>query len=764
MKFKAFSTFSSYLMFAGGGMLCLFLWVKSEAIDFQQHSGYVDRLRQIQAVDARINQNVLLAKNSLLTYYDPIVNELTTLRKLQTELKQPPTYIDQVGREELSRLIENHIQVWQQKEKLIQKFQSQNAILRNSLSYLPIAITGITKQKTTNPDEAARLTQLLQNILLFNLSSDEKRVPQIKQQIQQILAANTLPAQRGEIKNAIAHARIILNSHLQVDNLVRTTMALPTSKRSEAIAKAYDRRYKQALDTTNAYRLWFYLLFTVLLMGVATSIILQLRASAIALRYSEAKFRNIFENSQVGIFRVRVEDGLILDINQRFLDMFGYNYPGDLIGVKRTTEFYVNPNERQQMLELLRTRAQIQNFEAQFRQRDGAVFWGLLSARFSAQEGCIEGVIADISDRKRTEQALQASEAELRGLFAAMTELILVYNQQGRCLKLVSTNPDLLSIPSEEQLNRTIYECLPQEQAEFRHRYIQQALETQRTLNIEYTQAIANRTVWFSASISPLSDNTVLWAARDISDLKQATEALRQSEATNRALISAIPDLLLRVKGDGTYLDILGSGKSNRLNVKQLANGTTLYDPLPPDRAQERSYYIQQALKTGEIQIYEHQLVNDGAIRDEEVRIVASRNNEVLVMVRDITDRKRTERALQHSERKFRNIFENSQVGIFRIRGEDGLLWEANQRLATMMGYDCAAEMIGLMYADDFYVDANQRQQVVETLQTNGEIQNFEAQFCQRDGAVIWGLLSARLDADAGYIEGVITDICDRKR
>jgi PAS domain S-box-containing protein len=138
-----------------------------------------------------------------------------------------------------------------------------------------------------------------------------------------------------------------------------------------------------------------------------------------------------------------------------------------------------------------------------------------------------------------------------------MTEVILVYNREGRCLKLVSTNPDLQSQPSAEQVDRTLYDDLPQEQAKLHHRYILQTLETQRTLSLEYSLVLSDRPRWFSASVSPLSDETVLWVARDITELKQAEAALRQSQDTNRALISAIPDLLLRIDGNGTYLDII---------------------------------------------------------------------------------------------------------------------------------------------------------------------------------------------------------------
>ena len=560
----------------------------------------------------------------------------------------------------------------------------------------------------------------------------------------------------------------------------------------------------QPLDTTNPYLLWLYLLSAVLLMVGSVFLVLQLRASELALRHSEAKFRNLFDNSQIGIFRVRAEDGLIVDANQHLIAMLGYETAADVRGVKHSIDFYIDLSDRTRALELLRTHGEIHNFETQFRRHDGSVFWVLFSARFNPEDGCIDGVIADISNvyeelrlRKQMEEALQTSEAELRGLFAAMTEIILVYDRQGRCLKLVSTNPDMLFKPTEEQVNRTVYEFLPEETAKLHHYHIRKALDTQQSLEVEYSLMIANRKQWFSATVSPLSENTVLWVARNITKLKQAEAALRYSEATNRALVSAIPDLLLRVRSDGTYLDIMSSGKKFKLlNAEQLTAGTTVYDSLPPDRAQERMHYIQQALRTGEIQIYEQQLAIDGELHDEEVRIVASRDNEVLVMVRDITDRKRTELALRRSERKFRNIFENSQVGIFRIRAEDGLLLEANQCLIAMLGYEKAADVIRLershdfrTYAwipnrvganspspllmavqkeicvsPDFYVEFSQREQVLEILRTHGEIQNFEAQFRKHDGTLFWGLLSAHLDADEGYIEGVITDISDRKQ
>ncbi|MBF2018617.1 MAG: response regulator [Hydrococcus sp. C42_A2020_068] len=126
-----------------------------------------------------------------------------------------------------------------------------------------------------------------------------------------------------------------------------------------------------------------------------------------ALQRSEAKFRNIFENSQVGIFRSRLEDGLILDANQRYLTMMGHNSVADEIGSKRSIDYYIDPSERLRALEIVLTDGEVHNFEARFRRHDGSEFWGLFSARLNREEGCLEGVISDISDRKRAEAALQ---------------------------------------------------------------------------------------------------------------------------------------------------------------------------------------------------------------------------------------------------------------------------------------------------------------------------------------------------------------------
>lgn len=255
----------------------------------------------------------------------------------------------------------------------------------------------------------------------------------------------------------------------------------------------------------------------------------QRRQAEEALQRSEAKFRNIFENSQVGIYRTRTCDGLILNANQRFADLFGFDSPQEMIGIEHTIGYWVNPSDRQQGIEVLKQDGEVRNFEAQMRKRDGTVFWGLFSSYLNVADDYIEGVLADISDRKQAEVALQASEAELRALFSAIPDPLCIINTEGRLLCTIKGT----SSYGEECTGKTLHQLFAKEQADEFLDYIQQSVRTQQVLTVEYSDWIAGREIWFSARIAPIRHEQVIWLARDITLQKQA-EATSILEERNR--------------------------------------------------------------------------------------------------------------------------------------------------------------------------------------------------------------------------------------
>jgi PAS domain S-box-containing protein len=146
----------------------------------------------------------------------------------------------------------------------------------------------------------------------------------------------------------------------------------------------------------------------------------------------------------------------------------------------------------------------------------------------------------EIGDRKRAEAALQASEAELRALFAAMTDVIFVTDANGRYIKIAPTNPNYPSRPLDEIVGRNMSEFFPPQQAHIFLSSIQHTLSSQTTQNVEYAMTLANKQVWFAAILSPVSRNEVIWVARDITDRKLSEQALQESmsklEAANQEI------------------------------------------------------------------------------------------------------------------------------------------------------------------------------------------------------------------------------------
>lgn len=133
---------------------------------------------------------------------------------------------------------------------------------------------------------------------------------------------------------------------------------------------------------------------------------------------------------------------------------------------------------------------------------------------------------------------------------------------------------------------------------------------------------------------------------------RQAEFALSRNEAKNRAFLKAIPDLILLVGADGIYQEVVTAPPDlDRYFMGRNPVGLSVCDFLPPEIATRKLYHIEAALSTGQLQIYEQQIKIGGHLRHEEVRVIKSDWDEVLLMIRDVTERKRTEVKLAKRDR-----------------------------------------------------------------------------------------------------------------
>jgi len=131
-------------------------------------------------------------------------------------------------------------------------------------------------------------------------------------------------------------------------------------------------------------------------------------------------------------------------------------------------------------------------------------------------------------------------------------------------------------------------------------------------------------------------------------ELRQQYDELSRVQAHNLALLQAIPDLMLRMNEQGVFLDYKPSLYFPLFTDPKIFLGKSIFEIFPEEFAQNALQYIQQTISSGSIHLFEYQLLQDNHMRHFEARFAKSGNDEVLAIIRDITDRKRMEQELKY--------------------------------------------------------------------------------------------------------------------
>jgi PAS domain S-box-containing protein len=147
-----------------------------------------------------------------------------------------------------------------------------------------------------------------------------------------------------------------------------------------------------------------------------------------ALRESEEKYRRLFENSPLGIFQSTAA-GEALSVNPAFAQMFGYASQAEAIEKLRNvaTDLFADPNRRAEIIRLMAENPNLRTFENVYRRKDGSTFIGSLNSMLVRDEQGhllrIEGLIEDITERKRSEAALRKNNQMLLALHNVAREM-----------------------------------------------------------------------------------------------------------------------------------------------------------------------------------------------------------------------------------------------------------------------------------------------------------------------------------------------------
>ncbi|CAN1210602.1 histidine kinase [Tumidithrix helvetica PCC 7403] len=504
------------------------------------------------------------------------------------------------------------------------------------------------------------------------------------------------------------------------------------------------------------------------------------------LKQSEQRFESLAVAAPVGIFRTD-DLGNCLYVNDRWCQIAGLT-PEEAAGFGWIDG--IHPSDRE--LVSAEWNASVEenrpfSLEYRFLNQAGQITWGYGQAVAERNEfdeiiGYV-GTITDISDRKYAEeQALHRLD-----ILEVAKDIIASTDSVGKVIYLNRAGRALLGIALDEDVSQThIPDYHSPQIADF---ILQEAIpqcvqkgfwagETRFRRRDGSEFPVLQTIVCHRQRDGTISHYSTI--ARDISDRKQAeaalqqlnqeleikveqrTAALKASEATNRATLEAIPDLLLRLRRDGTCAEYIRPGirADNFIPVEK-----HISEVLPPELLQNQLQIIEQAILTKELQVYEHQFCKRDRMVYEEIRIVAINDREVLAIVRDISDRKIAEAALAASEAFNRQLVEEFPVGLASCR-MDGQLVYVNSAFAKILGRTIE-ETLALTYWDITPTKYAEQEAVqLRLLQQHGRYGPYEKEYIHKDGHLVPVLLTGLIVQQNGeeLIWSSVQDISDRKQ
>jgi PAS domain S-box-containing protein len=464
-----------------------------------------------------------------------------------------------------------------------------------------------------------------------------------------------------------------------------------------------------------------------------TSLEKQIQERTQQIRQSEERYRILSEVVAVGLFRFDAE-GQCVYVNNRWCEMTGR--PASVAMGMGWVET-IHPEDIDQLLSDWKKAYESDGHyqgEARYLRPDGSIIWfyGEVLPEFDNNGKIISyvGSLTDISDRKKNEELLRLSEQKQRALIGALPDLVMRVSREGIYLDFYSTNVFKVIGKTGGFIGTHINDSLPPELAARRMNAIHNALATKEVQVYEQEILIGNVLQIEECRVVACGEEEVLIVGRDISDRKFAEIALRESESHKAAIIRALPDLIMRIHKDGTYLEFHSTDSFKVFGEAEDFVGKHLDKNLSPNVVEQRMKMINESLETGDIQIYEQEVLVDGKNQTEEVRIVPYTDDEVLLLVRDISDRKQSELALQSllegtaavtGKEFFPELVKHiaialnvSHVFITKVCGEnlETVAWYADKQIQPNLTYPIAYTPCGSAFQNGIYTCSSRLKQL----------------------------------------------------
>jgi PAS domain S-box-containing protein len=364
-----------------------------------------------------------------------------------------------------------------------------------------------------------------------------------------------------------------------------------------------------------------------------------------ALRLSEYKFRTLAETTAATIFIY--QDNQLRYVNSSAETISGYTR-AELLSMNFWDLIHpaFRKSAKKQGVAILRGQVPAR-YELKMVTKDGVERWVDFTAGITEYEGrtAVLGTAFDITERQEAEDSLR----KLSHAVEQSPSAVAITNLAGI---IEYVNPKFVQMTgfSHQEIVGKRITVFGKQAAEQEQSLWQKIMSGGEWRGEFHNRKKNGQPYWIYASISPIRNPAgeithIIGVNEDITERKQAEEALRESEARNRALLNAIPDMMFRIGKDGVVLDFKPTKELEPLLAPTDFIGRSINTIGPAEVAEITARYVERAIESGDTQVFEYQLPLRGTLRHYEARLVVSRAQavEVLSIVRDISERKARE-------------------------------------------------------------------------------------------------------------------------
>ena len=368
------------------------------------------------------------------------------------------------------------------------------------------------------------------------------------------------------------------------------------------------------------------------------------------------KFRTISDQANYGS-AITTLDGVFIYVNESLARMHGWD-AGELPG--KHFSMLHDPGQEQRVVELMdmiKNKGEFYAEESWRIRKDGTLFPAMVNASLIRNADNVPQFISttmiDITELKRSQEEIRRSEATLNQAqeMARMGswELSLItgkYTWSANNYKLVGMVPFEKEVTVDFFMQMVHPDDLPLLNAN-----IQVVLEKKQPVSMDIRIIIPDGQVtWIQNNIAPAFEGDSIVALKgvniDITEKKQAEEKIRQQNERLQAIINAMPDLIFVIHRDGVYQELYYSKPESLPVKKEQIIGTNLNDFFNGKEAAQYMQKISECILHDELVTFEYEVAEENSARSYEARLTRLGHDKILSFVRDITDRKRSEKEI----------------------------------------------------------------------------------------------------------------------